>query len=168
MKIAITDACIFIDLYELDLTIPFFSLDFEIHTSLDVFNELYKEQQQVLLAFTSVGKLTTHVITSDERTEILSSHYPRALSEMDKTVLFLAEKHNAMVLSSDQVVRNHAKNKSIDYHGMLWIFDKLVEDGKITTAIAFSKLKQLIAENAIYRNNRKLAVELEKRLRLWG
>ena len=134
---------------------------------MDVFNELYKEQQQVLLAFTSVGKLTIHVISSDERTEILSTFYPRALSEMDKTVLFLAEKHNAMILSSDQVIRNHAKNRCIDYHGMLWIFDKLVENGKITPAIAFSKLKQLIMQNTIYRNNRKLAVELDKRLVFW-
>lgn len=51
MKIAITDACIFIDLHDLDLTTAFFSLNFEIHTSLDVFNELYLAQQQPLTEF---------------------------------------------------------------------------------------------------------------------
>jgi hypothetical protein len=168
MKLAVTDACIFIDLYELDLILPFFSLDIEIHTSLDVFNELYAEQQDVLLVFIANQQLTTHSISSDERTKILSTPYSRALSETDKTVLFLAEKHDAMVLSSDQVVRNHAKNKSIDYHGMLWIFDKLVEEGKITSQDAFSKLEQLIGQNIIYQNNRKLTAELNKRLILWG
>lgn len=33
MKLAITDACIFIDLYDLQLTAQFFNLDIEIHTS---------------------------------------------------------------------------------------------------------------------------------------
>jgi hypothetical protein len=168
MKIAVTDACIFIDLYELDLILPFFSLDIEIHTSRDVFNELYTEQQQVLLVFIANQQLTTHSISSDERTQILSAPYPRGLSETDKTVLFLAEKHDAIVLSSDQVVRNHAKNNSIDYHGMLWIFDKLVEEKKITSQDAFLKLEQLIEQNIIYQNNRKLTAELNKRLILWG
>jgi hypothetical protein len=37
-----------------------------------------------------------------------------------------AEKHNAILLSSDKVVSNTAKKRLIDYHGMLWIFDRLV------------------------------------------
>ena len=41
MKLAITDACIFIDICDLEITQPFFALDLEIHTSVDVFNELY-------------------------------------------------------------------------------------------------------------------------------
>ena len=45
MKIAITDACIFIDLIELRLTSQFFRLQLEIHTSLDVYNELYPEHR---------------------------------------------------------------------------------------------------------------------------
>lgn len=51
MKLAITDACIFIDLHELDLTVKFFSLEIEVHTSLDVFNELYPDQQKILKAY---------------------------------------------------------------------------------------------------------------------
>jgi hypothetical protein len=57
MKIAITDACIFIDIIELQLSSQFFGLKIEIHTSLDVFNELYIEQQELLKAYQSVGKL---------------------------------------------------------------------------------------------------------------
>ena len=51
MKLAITDACIFIDLCDLEITQPFFALDLEIHTSVDVFNELYPEQQKILNAY---------------------------------------------------------------------------------------------------------------------
>jgi hypothetical protein len=48
IKVAVTDACIFIDLYELGLTNSFFALDLEAHTTLAVLNELYSEQQQIL------------------------------------------------------------------------------------------------------------------------
>lgn len=58
MKIAVTDACIFIDIIELGLSGEFFNLPFEIHTTLDVLNELYPSQQQVLNTFTDEEKLT--------------------------------------------------------------------------------------------------------------
>lgn len=41
MLIAVTDACIFIDLIELKITAPFFKLDIEVHTTIDVWNELF-------------------------------------------------------------------------------------------------------------------------------
>jgi hypothetical protein len=63
MKVAITDACIFIDLIELRLTSQFFGLQIETHTSLDVYNELYPEQQELLKAYQSIGKLIIHNIT---------------------------------------------------------------------------------------------------------
>lgn len=51
MKIAITDACIFIDIIELRLTSEFFSLPIEIHTSPDVYYELNPVQQDLLKAY---------------------------------------------------------------------------------------------------------------------
>lgn len=168
MKIAITDACIFIDIYDLQLTSKFFGLELEIHTSVDVFNELYDEQQEMLRAFQSVGKLTIHNIESEHRQEIISSTYPRALSSTDKTVLFLAEKIEAMVLSSDKAVRQCAKNKCIEYHGMLWVFDKLIEFGIIDKKTAISKIKQLVSTNFIYQNNAELKSEIDKRIDIWS
>lgn len=167
MKIAITDACIFIDLHELNLTESFFSLDLEIHTSLDVFNELFTEQQQALVRFIGLHMLTIHNILEDDRRVIMATDYPRSLSEMDKTVLFLAKKLSATVLSSDKVLRNYAKTHSIDYHGMLWIFDQLIEQKVITPDEASFKLKELISLNIIYQNNSKLMGEFRKRLEAW-
>jgi hypothetical protein len=168
MKIAITDACIFIDLHDLDLTNAFFSLNFDIHTSLDVFNELYIKQQQPLSEFIHQKKLTIHNIQQKDRSIIIATNYPRSLSEMDKTVLYLAQKHQAMVLSSDKVVRTYAKNQSIDYHGMLWIFDQFIERKILTPQQATIKLKALISLNPIYQNNSKLTSEFKKRLTDWG
>lgn len=49
MKIVVTDACIFIDVIELQLTGRFFGLNLDIHTTADVLNELYTDQQHLLL-----------------------------------------------------------------------------------------------------------------------
>jgi len=168
MKIAITDACIFIDLYDLDLTVSFFSLELEVHTSLDVMNELYPEQKKLLEAYISMKKLMVHTIQPEERMIIAQTNYTLALSEVDKTVLFLAERLNAIVLSSDKAVRNFAKRKSIDYHGLLWIFDQLIEQNILSKMEATSKLKQLIRLNIIYQNNSTLMGEFRKRIEMWG
>lgn len=167
MKIAVTDACIFIDLHDLNLTNLLFSLHLEIHTSLDVFNELHTHQQNLLLAFHSVGKLTIHNILAEDRINIQKQNYPKALSENDKTVLFLAEKIQAMILSSDKAVRNCAKKNSIEYHGMLWVFDKLLETDLLSPSQATQKLETLIKTNLVYQNNAELVKEMNIRFKKW-
>ena len=168
MKIAITDACIFIDLIELRLTSQFFGLQVEVHTSLDVYNELYPEQQELLKAYQSIGKLIIHNLTQEEKIQIQNEAFPRSLSEIDKSVLFLAEKHNAMVISSDKTVRNYAKSRSIEYHGILWIFDCLIDFSLISGPDAIKKIQKLISNNIFYRNNMELVAEINKRIDKWS
>ena len=55
MRIAVTDACIFIDLLELAITSPFFGLDLGVHTTIDVMGELHQEQQEILIAYQAVA-----------------------------------------------------------------------------------------------------------------
>lgn len=167
IKIAVTDACIFIDLYDLGLIIPFFNLELEIHTTSAVYFELYDEQQQVLKAYQSVDRLIIHNLKEEDFLQIHSETYPKSLSETDKSVLYVANKLNACILSSDKTVRNCAKNKDIEYHGMIWIFDKLVEGNILTRKDAANKLKQLVATNFIFQNNKPLVDEIQRRLKLW-
>src|SRR5689334_16368096 len=134
MKLVVTDACIFIDVMELQLASEFFGLELEIHTTIDVVNELFPQQQQTLLAYQQGGKLTIHVLTSADQEAIMKENFPRALSPEDCSVIYVARKLDAIVLSSDKPVRKHAKNLSIEYHGMFWIFDKLVESNLLTGA----------------------------------
>jgi predicted nucleic acid-binding protein len=168
MKIAITDACIFIDLIGLQLSSHFFGLKIEIHTSLDVYNELYSDQQELLKAYQSIGKLVIHNLTDDERSEMQSFSFPRSLSEIDKTVIFLALKKDAMILSSDKVIRNFAKAKAIEYHGMLWIFDRLVDYNLINKQEAILKIQKLVENNVVYRNNMELMAEIKRRIEGWS
>ncbi|MCH5716112.1 hypothetical protein [Niabella hibiscisoli] len=163
-KVAITDACIFIDLYELQLLTHFFEMELEVHTTINVMNELITEQRQQLQVYHSVKKLTIHIAGEVDQKIIRLNNYPRSLSESDCSVLYFAEKHNAILLSSDKVVRNTAKRRSIDYHGMLWIFDRLVAAGMLNRREAGNKLQQLIRSNIVFQNNRELVAEMEKRL----
>lgn len=167
MKIVVTDACIFIDLYDLGFVASFFHLEIEIHTTSAVYFELHPEQQQVLKIYQQIDRLIIHNLEEPDFIEIHSEEYPKSLSETDKSVLHIANKLNACVLSSDKALRNCAKNKGIEYHGMIWIFDKFVETSVLTPKEAASKLKQLIASNFVFQNNQQLVIEIEKRLKTW-
>lgn len=167
LKVTITDACIFIDLHDLELTNSFFNLGLEVHTTSAVLYELYFEQQQILRAYQSVTKLIIHNLQEQDFLDIYSGKYPKSLSETDKSVLHIANKINACVLSSDKALRNCAKNKGIECHGMIWIFDKFVEEMILTKKEAANKLKQLIETNFIFQNNSKLMEEIDKRIELW-
>lgn len=168
MRLVVTDACIFIDVMELQLTSEFFGLELEIHTTIDVVNELFPQQQQILLAYQQGGKLTIHVLSPSDQVAIMQEEFPRALSPEDRSVIYVARKLNAVVLSSDKPVRKHAKTLSVEYHGMFWIFDKLVDSELLTGALATAKLKLLMESNIIYKGNQEMVKEAEKRYLLWS
>jgi len=168
ISVVITDACIFIDLHDLELTNAFFNLDLEVHSTSSVMYELHVEQRHILEAYQSVKMLTIHNLQEKDFIEISSENYPKSLSETDKSVLFIANKMNACVLSSDKILRNCAKNKGIECHGMIWVFDKFVEKGILTKKEASKKLNLLVVKNSVFRNNLQLVDEIEKRMKLWG
>ena len=167
MKIVVTDACIFIDVIELQLTAKFFGLELDIHTTRDVFDELFQEQQQILEAYQENNRLTVHILAPEEKIELLSEEFPKALSPEDRSVVFIAKKLDAVLLSSDKPVRNLAKKLSIEYHGMIWIFDQLVEQGHLSGQEASAKIAFMVSSNLIYRNNHEMQAEVEKRIKTW-
>ncbi len=167
-KIAVTDACIFIDLHKLNLTSHFFKLKLEIHTTSSVLFELYSEQKRVLDVYQSVNKLVVHNLGDEDYSLIRESNFPNSLSIADQTVLFIANALHAMVVSSDNVVRKHAKNKNIECHGMLWVFDQLIENNLLKPKEASEKLSMLMAINFMFRNDRKLNKEIAKRQKKWN
>ena len=169
MKIVVTDACIFIDIIELQLTGRFFGLNLDIHTTADVLNELYSDQQQILEGYKTSNKLTVHVLSGAEQASLMTEVYPKALTPEDRSVVFIAKKlGDAVVLSSDKPVRNHAKKLCIEYHGMLWIFDQLVEQGLLTKAEAITKITTLVNSNLIYKNNAEMQAEVQTRINTWS
>lgn len=168
MRIAVTDACIFIDLLELTMVSPFFSLNLEVHTTTDVMSELYQEQQEILKAYQTVGKLMVHNLTSEDLLAIQAADYPKALSQQDKSVIHLATQLEAMLLSSDGVVRKYAQKSAIETHGIFWVFDQLVDQRLLAKDSAISKLSQLMNGNLMYRNNTQLRREADLRIKRWS
>ncbi|MCF1752356.1 PIN domain-containing protein [Mariniradius sediminis] len=167
MRVAVTDACIFIDLIELDMITSFFQLDLELHTTVAVINELYPEQKQILEAYGSVGKLYVHNLKDDDYQEMKQISFPRGLSQEDRSVLYLAGKlGGAIVISSDRIVRDFAGRLQLPYHGIFWILDQIVASELISKAKAREILSDMPKVNAMYEAT-LLKNEVETRMAKW-
>lgn len=165
MRVAVTDACIFIDLIELDMITSFFQLDLELHTTVAVINELYPEQQQILEAYESVGKLHIHNLHEDDFQEMGKIAFLRGLSQEDRSVLYLAQKlGGAMVISSDKLVRDFAGKLNLPYHGIFWIWDQLVSGELIPKPKALDILQMMPKINSMYQGT-LMKKEIEKRIK---
>lgn len=88
------------------------------------------------------------------------------LSEQDCSAFHQAQNLQATLITSDNNLRRFAKDKDLDVHGHLWVFDRLVENDRITTEQAIKKLDDL----CININPRlKLPVqECENRKAIWN
>lgn len=168
MKLAVTDACIFIDLFSVSLIDHFFELDIEVHTTHEVINELDNHQKAHLNTFQTNGKLTVHILQPTDFKTLHELNLPNALSFPDKTVLHIALKLNALVLSSDGAVSKNAGKLQLEYHGMLWIFDRLVICNILSPEQAHLLLTAMINKNSLYKNNLVFVKEAEARLKSWN
>jgi predicted nucleic acid-binding protein len=167
MKVAITDANIFIDLINIKLIVPFFELKLEIHTSLDVLGELHDHQSAILSAFQSAKKLTVHNLSADQIDAMHVFIPSKRLSDADKTVIFIAREENAMLLSSDGPARKFAKDKNIETHGLVWLFDELVKNNIINQKHACHKINELLTSNTRYKDDQRMLEEFNYRLQQW-
>ena len=69
MKLAVTVANIFIDLIHTKLIEHLFCIDCEIHTCLEVFDELNETQQGILNEYRERNLLTIHQLSEQEHSE---------------------------------------------------------------------------------------------------
>jgi predicted nucleic acid-binding protein len=168
MRVAVTDACIFIDLIELDMISAFFRLDIELHTTVAVIDELFHEQKQVLEAYQSVGKLQVHNLVDGDFQEMKKIPFPRGLSQEDRSVIYLAQKlGGAIVISSDRLVRDFAGKLNLPYHGIFWILDESVNSRVLSPLKATEILSNMPRINSLYRGG-LMKIEIEFRIENWG
>lgn len=168
MRIAVTDACIFIDLIELDLISDFFRLNLELHTTVEVLNELFLEQSQILEAYQQVGKLIVYNLDEDDFLKIDVLALPKGLSSEDKSVLYIATcLENGIVISSDNLVRKSAVRLRLQCHGLLWVVDQLVNQDICSKSNAAELLTKLMTLNKMYATG-KLRREVEERIIKWS
>ena len=169
MTIAVTDACIFIDLIELHLLHLFFQCGWNIHTTREVFHELYPHQQKKLRIHQRKGELHIHSLKAVELIELAEVTYPRSLSHTDCTVIFIASRlDDALILSGDRVLRNFARKISVPCHGTLGIIDRMVTLALLPKSEGIKSLNRLLQSNIIYQNSRGMRAEIAKRKLAWS
>lgn len=161
MKIAITDANIFIGLLYTKLHGELFELDLEIHTTFGVFDELNEKQKSILNKFVKRNKLTLH--KDDESTPVPEIQSRKSISESDKSVLYLAIHLQAIILSGDGHIRKISGIQKIEVHGIFWLFDTFLSNKLINKRLACKQLKSLMEYN-----KRLPFDECEKRIAEWS
>ena len=161
-RIAVTDANIFIDLFEILWQENLFKIDSEIVTTREVFNELNDRQQESLKKKMQTGQLRVLDILVADHLSVNAIDTSRQLSFSDKTVLYIALRDNLQVLTGDQKLKKTAEKLGLKANGILWVFDKLIELHIVTHPEAIEKLESLMRINSWLPEN-----EIFARLEMW-
>jgi hypothetical protein len=147
MKLAVTDANIFIDLIKLQMLGYLFKIDFEVHTTREIIDQLNTAQYENVSAFVQAQLLSVYDFSSDELNTIVEMDAPRALEIPDKTVVYLATKLNACVLTGDGPLRKFCAKCHLEVKGILWLFDAFLERDLINYQIAIDRMNFLLSFN---------------------
>jgi predicted nucleic acid-binding protein len=122
MRLTITDANIFIDLIKLQMLGFLFSIKLSVYTTREVADQLNDDQYDKISSFIQAQLLTVVDFTITEIEEIAGLQVSRALEFADKTVIYLALKLKAEVLTGDGPLRKACQNNALTVHGILWVF----------------------------------------------
>lgn len=148
MILAVTDANIFIDLIHLEMLGYLFNLDIEIHTTLEVHDQLNTNQKKIIQNFIQSKDLLVYSFSFEELAEIYSLDCPNGLELADRTIFYYAEKFNSIVLSGDVKLRKHCEKINIEVKGIIWVFDQLNEKKVLDSRILADKMEELIQFNS--------------------
>ena len=166
-KIVVNDTNVFIDLYEVGLLDEFFSLPWEVHTTDFVMLELLREGQHDTVArYKAEKRLIVPVFEAKEMLEIgnlfQQSLNKTNLSLTDCSVWYYAKVNNYILLTGDRKLRTTSAYEGVEVHGVIYVFDRLIELNVISRQVAVKKLQQLYSINS-----RLPKEEIEKRINLW-
>jgi predicted nucleic acid-binding protein len=132
-------------------------LDIEIYTTQHVLDELIDGEIE------KIPGLKLYEFTGEEYEELLAYKIKRGLSDADHSVIFIAEKISAIVISGDSLVRKTCKERHLEVHGVLWILDECLRYQHLNEKEAHEKLTALMGYN-----KRLPTKECEERLENWS
>jgi hypothetical protein len=147
MKLAVTDANIFIDLIKLQMLVLLFSIDIEIHTTKEIVDQLNDDQLVHLTEFIDSRHLQVHYLSTAQLQEVIELAAPRALELADKSVAWLSLQLAATVLTGDGPLRKYCQTKHLEVRGIIWLFDVIVEKGLLSPQSAAEKMELLLRFN---------------------
>lgn len=162
MKIAITDANIFIDLIKLRWLGYLFSIGLEIYSSREVIDELNENQLEQLNSFIQAQHVKVYTFSAEELMAISVIVAPASLTTQDKSILYLAKKLEASVLTGDNPLRKFCLKNELDVKGIIWLFDRFVELELVDCETAIAQMIFLLSFNP-----RLPSIDCEQRLKHW-
>jgi hypothetical protein len=148
MKLAVTDANIFIDLIKLQMLALLFNIDMEIHTTKEIVDQLNDQQLVHLTEFINSRHLLVHYLSVAQLQEVVDIVAPRALELADKSVAWLSLQLAATVLTGDGPLRKFCQTKHLEVRGIIWLFDVIVGRGLVSPLIAAEKMESLLCFNS--------------------
>ena len=166
-KIVVSDTNIFIDLISVNLLDGFFSLPWEIHITDMVMKELKdSNQKSTVETFRQRGCLKVSVFNGEEMMELIRMRKQASASSnasiQDCSVWKLAKNLGCPLLTGDNRLRKVVQKDDVEVHGILYLFDKMLEHQVINYETAITKLQSLFSINS-----RLPKDEIDKRLELW-
>lgn len=165
--VVVSDTNIFIDLISVDLLDEFFHLPFEIHTTDFIVHELKDNMQQsIIQTYITDNRLYVKKYNGKELEKLVKKKNEASkdcnATIQDCSVWLYADENGYALLTGDAKLRRVAEKSGVDVHGILYIFDKLVEHGVIDYVIAKGKIVMLSQIN-----NRLPMKEIQKRISAW-
>ena len=72
----------------------------------------------------------------------------RRLSIQDRFAFVLAIHHRCLLITGDGRLRTLAEQQATECHGTLWVMDKMIEQGILSPASAYTALETILVKNA--------------------
>lgn len=161
MKLIITDTNVLFDVIKIGALPEFFSLDYDICTTVFVIEEIKPSGQRELVdTFIRAKKLTVIEFTGEDVEDLVNFDTVKGLKRFtDKSVIWKSIQLNCPMLTGDKKMKEIAENIGIEVHGSIWVIDELYNYNLISTEKAIELLEQLMKTNSWLPKN-----EIEKRI----
>jgi predicted nucleic acid-binding protein len=166
VKIVIQDASVLIDMADCDLLDVWFGLGFDLRTTSLVWREVSRKNQKIKLKrYVDNGRFSVESVGAQALTEIvqLQAVLSSRVTLEDVSALFFADKLESILLTGDKRLRQHAEERGIETHGLLWVFDILVARGALLPGVASDRMEKLIERGT----SRLPLNECELRIKKW-
>ncbi len=145
MKIIITDTNVLFDVIKIGALPEFFSLEYEICTTVFVIQEILSSpQKETVETFIRAKKLIVFGFSIEEVEEVINFNTGKDLKRFtDKSVIWKSLQLKCPMLTGDRKMREVAEKMGLEVHGSIWIIDELIGNNLISTEKARILLEQL-------------------------
>ena len=140
-----SDTNIWIDFYKIKHLDHPFLLDFEYYISSDTFQNEFIKSEPTQESLLSLGLRRTDITNAEyEQALTFDKLYPR-ISIYDAFALSIAKQRGWTLLTGDAPLRSAANQEAIEVHGIIWIYDQLAAQEKITVDEYYDAIDALIS-----------------------